>query len=186
MSTLLQTHEALVRQFGWTLLHTLWQGVVFAGALHLLLRILRDAPSDIRYIVSCGAMLSSVVAALMTFTLLAQEPTAATPSVVRPAAGPVVGTAHQAPVAAAPSFAAPPRARFSDDAADPLRYLVALYLAGVAATALWHAGGWLLLSRLRRGRVVEALDPLLARLSDALNLGRAVCIVEAVRPTSRQ
>src|SRR5436305_14922269 len=61
-------NEPLVQRLGWTLVHTLWQGVVLAAALALVLRLLRGAPSHVRYAAGCTAMVMMVLAAGFTFT----------------------------------------------------------------------------------------------------------------------
>ena len=59
--------QALVEQIGWTLVHTMWQGVVVAAVLMLVLRVMRCASASARYIASCAAMMLVVAAAGATF-----------------------------------------------------------------------------------------------------------------------
>lgn len=48
----------LVDSVGWTLLHFLWQGTLVGLATALLLRILRGAPAQQRYLVACAGLLA--------------------------------------------------------------------------------------------------------------------------------
>ncbi|MEA2711514.1 MAG: hypothetical protein QOF78_4115 [Phycisphaerales bacterium] len=173
---LLFNDEALIRQLGWTLLHTLWQGVVFAACLALLLRLMRGAASNVRYVVACGAMGMVVISAILTFALLAVTPLAATPRVARPPE-----TAIAAPTT--DSLVTPPLAQRvpAQQDIDPLRYIVTAWFAGVAAMALWHVGGWLILVRLRRGQPIERLRDVLDRLAQQIGVTRAVRLLENAR-----
>src|SRR5687768_3201192 len=148
--------ELLVRAIGWTLLHTLWQGVLFAALLALLLRMMRAAPSNARYAVACGAMTLLVTSALLTFALLAQRPQiprAATPVAANFGKTPDITTLPTAFASVAPANGTPAQR------VEPLRLIVTLWLAGTVAMAIWHVGGWLLVVRLRRGRAVTAMQP---------------------------
>jgi beta-lactamase regulating signal transducer with metallopeptidase domain len=61
---------ALAEALGWTLLHTLWQGAAIALSLALLLIFSRSRTPHFRYLMSIGAMLSLLLAAVATFVWL--------------------------------------------------------------------------------------------------------------------
>ncbi|MCI4647966.1 M56 family metallopeptidase [Phaeodactylibacter sp.] len=89
---------ALAEALGWTLLHSLWQGAAIALSLALLLIFSRSRTPNFRYLMSIGAMLSLLLAALATFVWLydpaapvlnavaavALNPTVITPDVALP------------------------------------------------------------------------------------------------------
>ena len=60
---------ALVRALGWTLLHSLWQGALVAGALAGALLLLRRQRAEVRYVASVAALGLVVVLAGTTFGL---------------------------------------------------------------------------------------------------------------------
>jgi len=174
--TALLDNEILVRQIAWTLLHTLWQGVVAALLLAVVLRAIRGASSNARYLVACAAMLSIVAGAIATFALLhAQTPIAAAPR----GAGASELTGNAVSIA---SHATPPIAVTSpQQKLDPSRSIVTAWMSGVLVLAIWHAGGWVVLLRLRRGEPVERFADVVGRLSQRIGVTRAVRVIEAAR-----
>ena len=174
MTAFLDRNDFLVQQIAWTLLHTLWQGVAIALLLAVVLRLMNRASSNARYLVACSAMTLLVVAAIVTFALLAQPPVAAAPRVARLPDATVPLTTPQ--VIAPHHPLELPQAH-----ADPLRYIVTTWIAGVIAMAIWHIGGWFLLLRLRRGEPVTQLADVLARLAPRIGVRRAVRVLEAAR-----
>jgi beta-lactamase regulating signal transducer with metallopeptidase domain len=171
--SLLIEDDTLVHAIATTLLHTLWQGVLIAGVLAVLLRAMRNAPANVRYLVSCGAMMILVASALATFAVLAQPAQTEfvpTPHVTRSLNEALTTLLLDEPVPFSMS-----RPEF-----DPFRYLVTAWLVGVSILALWHAGGWIIVLRLRRGRTLDALQPLVERLSLRMSVRRAVRVIESV------
>ncbi len=49
--------EGAVRAVGWTLVFSMWQGVLIVGVVALLLRALRSASAETRYLVACAGLL---------------------------------------------------------------------------------------------------------------------------------
>ncbi|HXE56318.1 MAG TPA: M56 family metallopeptidase [Tepidisphaeraceae bacterium] len=76
-------HELLesevVQRLGWTILHSLWEGAAVAAVLAILLALLRKHRPEVRYLLSCGAMLALLIAPVATFVLLPDAPSAARP-----------------------------------------------------------------------------------------------------------
>src|SRR4051812_30562481 len=71
MSWLPQSAETeLTYRLGWALLHSVWQGIVAAGILLLLLRLMRKASAGLRYLCGLTALFSVMVAAIVTGTLV--------------------------------------------------------------------------------------------------------------------
>ena len=162
----------LVEQLGWTLLHTLWQGVVVAAALAATLRVLRRATASTRYGASCAALAIVIAAAVVTLFAIRQTPHIAdAPKRVAtaPNARPI-GSTVAMPVSVADPIITP--------SSDLLRITVIVWGAGVAAMAVWHAGGWLWLVRLRKGVPIAQWQENLAKLMERLNVRRAVRLIE--------
>ena len=71
--------EATVQALGWTLLHSLWQGLVVAAALAVT-RVVTSSPR-LRYLMACTALLTMVLLPLGTFlSHAADRPTGTTPA----------------------------------------------------------------------------------------------------------
>ena len=177
--------EPMVQRLGWTLVHTLWQGVAIAAALAVVLRLLRAAPASVRYAASCAAMSMMVFVAVFTFTRIpVPVAAAAAAGQTRPLARPVtLGAMPQAlPIVAPPTLPPPAGAPAKTSKIQILRIVVLAWVVGVALMSLWHAGGWLWLRRMRRGARIEQWSVVIDRLSARLNLcGRAVALIETVR-----
>ena len=62
-----------------------------------------------------------------------------------------------------------------------MRGLVLVWAVGVIAISTWHLFGWFALLRLRRGRSVPALEPMLERLRRRMNIRHAVSLIETSR-----
>jgi beta-lactamase regulating signal transducer with metallopeptidase domain/protocatechuate 3,4-dioxygenase beta subunit len=60
--------QPLAERLGWALVHFLWQGALVAGLLVVVLRILRAASAEARYLAGCAAL--AVMAGLPVVTLL--------------------------------------------------------------------------------------------------------------------
>jgi bla regulator protein blaR1 len=72
-----------VHRLGWTLLHSIWEGLVIAILLAVALAVMRRRSAQARYLVSCGAMIALAVTPVATFFLLTAAPrTARTPAPV--------------------------------------------------------------------------------------------------------
>jgi beta-lactamase regulating signal transducer with metallopeptidase domain/protein involved in polysaccharide export with SLBB domain len=174
--------EPIVQRLGWTLVHSLWQGVLIAAALAGVLRLLRAAPANVRYAASCAAMSMMVVAAVFTFTRIRVAPAPiAEPRWI----GLIAAAKPQAVTMAAPLPAAPPAepetVTRQETRLDVLRLVVACWAVGVALMSLWHVGGWLWLRRMRRGTPLTTYASVMERLTTRLSLSRAVALLETVR-----
>ena len=114
-----------VDTLGRTLLHFLWQGLLIAALQPVLLAVLRDARSDLRYLVR-GALLGLMaLAPLVTFWVLVAEPP------LPPAASLAVGSAAAA-----------------DSIPSSWGWVVLAWALGASCFGLRTALGWLRLRRL--------------------------------------
>ena len=60
----------IVPVLGWTLLHTVWQGLVIAVLLRAAFIALRGRSPNVRYVVACAALLFMAMAPVVTLTRL--------------------------------------------------------------------------------------------------------------------
>jgi beta-lactamase regulating signal transducer with metallopeptidase domain len=64
----------LVERLGWTLVHSLWQGVLIAAVSGILFFALRGARAHTRYLVACASLMLVVASAAITFSMIAPAP----------------------------------------------------------------------------------------------------------------
>jgi beta-lactamase regulating signal transducer with metallopeptidase domain len=118
-------------RLGWTLVHFLWQGAAIAAALAVV-RIVTADPR-LRHAAACAALAAMAAAPVLTFVWLG------------------AGSAELLPAAAA-VVAAPASDRIGavqPPAPDVLRWLVMVWLAGVAVFSMRLACGWVSAMRVR-------------------------------------
>jgi beta-lactamase regulating signal transducer with metallopeptidase domain len=130
-----------------TLAHSLWQGAIIAVGLGAVLAALRRRRAGERYLAACTALLLLLLAPLVTFAVLMNEPTVA--GTIGPAAQtPVIGDAG--PETMEVPAGMPTTAVAGRLSVRPI--VVGLWLLGVTAVGLWHLGGWW---RVRRCTVLQ-------------------------------
>ena len=168
--------ETLLDPLAWTLLHFLWQGALVALAAALALAALRGRGARVRYLTACAGLATMAVLPPATAFYLGADATLAASSAAAPAtdAAPVESVATPAAVRD-PSF--PPAARFEASST----WLVAVWLAGVAALSLAHLGGWRRVRRLRRDTrpAAERWTAAVERLAGRLGIARPVRLLES-------
>jgi GWxTD domain-containing protein len=71
MHMILFSEQPLVRTFGWSLLHFVWEGAVVAVLLAVALKLLSGRSPQLRYAVACGALVLIIILPLVTFAYLA-------------------------------------------------------------------------------------------------------------------
>lgn len=64
------SEEPMVRAFGWSLLHFVWEGALVAGLLAVALKVMRGRSAQVRYGVACGSLALMAVLPLATFGYL--------------------------------------------------------------------------------------------------------------------
>lgn len=200
---LLSPCEPALRAVGQCLVHFVWQGLLAAGLLGLLMVALRKSAANVRYAVLYAGL---IVMAAMPFATLAVLPSAAmvTAPPVTPAAPafPSPG-ADAAPAPAATVPVPPPMPPASAAAAAPhtvspaewlgrlrvtldpwLPGVASLWLFGVCLLALWNLGGWMQVRRLRVRDVAETPRPWrqsLERVCLRLGVSKQVRLLESGR-----
>lgn len=79
LSNLLQ--EKLLHAIGWTLIHSVWQGVVIALALGLILLLLQKQSAKIRYLLSVFSLGLILIVSVTTFTRIYAEKNSSVPAI---------------------------------------------------------------------------------------------------------
>lgn len=187
----------LVSAIGWTLLHTLWQGALFALLLGVLLILLRSFSAQARYVVSVGMLGAFFLTVLFTFTRQFQPSQAdavatsttqivtqnENKNIAAPAALPTIETPSITPTVTTPGFTERSLAYFEEH----LPLLVTLWLMGVLVLQLRFLGQIAFVQRLKSygterfpaewaGRIQE--------LEEALQVTRSVRYLTSVRVSS--
>jgi beta-lactamase regulating signal transducer with metallopeptidase domain len=171
-------HEPAVHRLGWTLLHSIWEGLVVLGLLAWVLRAMRAASANARYLAACAALALMFVGVIVTFCVV-KVPSAGlatAPLMAMPAPGnrPTAIPHATMPVAPPPMLNSAPQPDF-------LASLAGAWMIGVLAMGIWHAGGWLMLARFRRGQDLDQLQPMLHELADRLHIRAKVKLRRPIR-----
>lgn len=80
-SFVLYSEHPLVRAFGWSLLHFIWEGTIVAILLAVLLKLLSGRSPQLRYVIACCALALMALMPLATFGYLATRPHALDPAI---------------------------------------------------------------------------------------------------------
>ncbi len=189
--------HGVIERLGWMLVHFLWQAAAIAMLLAALLKLLRRAGADLRYVVACGALTVMIAMPLVTIQFIDISGSAAEaglpPETQTPTAAPIPVTVQRAdelpPLSPAPpSGMADPTAPISwhkrlATALEPtLPYFVLGWLGGVFGLSAWHLGGWAQLQRLKHRMVRRAdatLHTTLDELTIRLRVRRVVALLES-------
>ncbi len=174
--------SSLTEALGWTLLHSLWQATLIAGAFYLVRRVIRHRPAPV-YSTALGALLLILGWSVYTFVDLYAPPRAAAATVVtRQAPTPLSTTAAPRVHEAAPM-------RESVDASwhgtavawvsHYIRFVTVGWLVGMVLLSARLAGGLWYLERLRHHRAcpLPAWEATTAALAARLRLRRPVLVV---------
>ncbi len=159
----------LAAAFGWTLLHSLWEGAILSAALAAALLVIRSPRT--RYAAACLAMLMMLGGFGVTLVRVMPESAQGERS-ARPPAFPTWNSGSGAD-ATEPSKL---------DLAEVAPWLTPFWLAGVWIFYLRHVAGWISVCRLRRRGVCGApgeWEDQIARLSARLRLTRPVRLLES-------
>jgi beta-lactamase regulating signal transducer with metallopeptidase domain len=196
MIEMLSLQTSLLQTLGWTLLHSSWQGALIAVILFLVLLFAKR--SQVRYVISCAALLLMLLTPVVTFGILFDKPTLSTetdvvtditpknePSDV--AEGVNVNTLQTLPREGQPHGVAPKRAwtdeRFwRQHLTNYLPYLVVVWLLGVVLLSLRLLLQWLYAERFKRRHTKHAsadVQHLVRVLALRLCVSRPVQLLES-------
>lgn len=179
----------VAQAIGWALLHLLWQGVLVAAILAATLALMKNQKANLRYLASCGALVTLLVLLVAT-AVRAYDPTSAStaagsfPSTVSMHAATLLDTtADLAPVTAKETLTtAQLFARAVATAAPHLPTIVMIWAIGVLLLSVRLLFGWIRAHELARRNATPAgreWQRAAARLSEALRLRRGVELLES-------
>ncbi len=155
---------------GWTLFHSLWEGIVIAAVFAALMALVRSP--RIRYLAGCFALLTMVGSFVITLLLFLPDTNDGAKTLIGTQFAPWKGLAGSNGSAE----------RFPD-LVTFIPWLGPLWLLGVCIFYLRSAAGWLSLYKLRRRGVCPAADSWqlrLACLAAELKVSRPVVLLESL------
>ena len=169
--------ENSVRALGWTVLHSLWQGLIIGSISALVLMQSETKSAAFRYRLSLGALLLMLVSSVVTFGLLldtsnkTMEKDAFDASILR-------GYVFENTMLNAPTFLEKTALFFNDNAP----FIVVVWLLGVLFFSLRLVGGLLFIQQLRTQQLVFLESDWQNRVNifkNKLKISRAVGIAES-------
>jgi len=164
---------------GWTLVHAVWQGFALVLPAAILLHVLRNRSSALRYRMGVTGLLSQVLTSVVTFSWL-YKPAAAVSAVTMTGQAPQTLLVNWQTLPQTLSWPV----QVQQFLAAHLSEFVLLYIIGVAVFVLRLAGGWLYLQRLSRTATIPAsdrLDALVQSLRTVMQLGPVARVRESAR-----
>jgi beta-lactamase regulating signal transducer with metallopeptidase domain len=191
--------QSLTDALGWTLLHSLWQGTLIAFTLGVAMILLRRSSARTRSVVASVALVSTMVAASLTFIAL-YEPIHVNEAALDAASAQIEKTMSTPTTAAAPDASikvaralrfAPlrlshiqitPEAAWIERVQEYLPILVVVWLLGAICLALRFLGGMAYAQRMRHFRAHPASSAWQNRVeefSERLKLRRVPHLMES-------
>jgi len=167
------TTGPLAQAIGWALLHLVWQGALVAGLLAAALALLPGRSANLRYALSCAALVLIVALGVAT-AVRSYAPATSSPAVRQLASTPID---HQRVTVAAPA----PGREFARAAGRMLPAVVTLWILGVVLFSLRLVRAWLGARRLvaRGVSAPEQFQEAAFRLGEALGVRRLVRLLES-------
>lgn len=167
----------LSEAIGMAVLHLLWQGILVAGVLAIVLRLLSRSSANVRYVLSCAALAALLILGVITAY-----------NAYEPAPGPMAVQQTTEEAAGEPVFVVSEAAAIEPGLFEKLADLVRMHsstiaiiwLLGVAVLASRLAMSWTRTRGLARASAFPAPDDwqrVLERISAAMNLRRVVRLV---------
>ena len=150
--------QEIVQRLGWTLIHSLWQGLAVVMVLAIALMALRKQSANLRYLICCLALAVIVALPVVTMQMIdvsAVEIIRSGPIVTEEIAmngGLVVDAVPQLNRGEAITAKSPIawKEMFVGWLEVGLPYMVVGWFVGVFGLSVWHLGGWAQLQRLKR------------------------------------
>lgn len=181
----------VAERFGWTLIHSTWQGAAVAALLWILLLAFGRSSARIRYLLSCVALAAVVAAMIATFLLthstpqLVSKTTAIIPSApIDLRSGPLPTNLSFPARAIVPSAPAASFWNVQHQLGPWLPIITGIWSIGVMALALRHFGGWLSIRRMTRRDITDVDDSwqqAAHSLARRMQVHRSIRLVESAR-----
>ena len=156
--------------FGWTLVHSIWEGVIIAGVFGVILLSVRS--SRIRYVAGCMALFAMIASFIVTLIYFLPERGGGTGTLIK----------ITLPLWDARQLTGGNIDRFPH-LATLIPRLTPIWISGVCLFYLRYALGWLSLNRMRRRGLWNAPDRwqrCIARLAVELRISRPVLLFESL------
>jgi beta-lactamase regulating signal transducer with metallopeptidase domain len=197
-------HIDLAWKLGWTILHSLWQGMLIALLHSIAMGFLRRGSPRARYAASLCGLALFLCAGVVTFELIVPPPhiTAdahgSTPALMTMSKDVATSTSiTPTPSAAAPEIAAAPSTTDSFAGFDRFRdffrsgisrleyatpWIAGIWAMGVLLIGVWHTGGWIATRRmcvLGVTPVDSQVVAILARVAERLEVTRLLRVFQS-------
>ena len=143
-----------VDALGWTLVHSVWEGIAIAIVLAMVLRMTRGRSASARHVVAMGMMFLVVACSVATFALLNRYAVRLMPIVQEspPVFVPSVAQHMSIDTPLAPVPAHDPT--WTQRLQPFLPYLVLVWAIGVIIIGIYQVGGWVVVRRIRRNGIL--------------------------------
>ncbi|MEE8525257.1 MAG: M56 family metallopeptidase [Thermoanaerobaculia bacterium] len=172
--------DAVLGPVGWALVHFLWQGTLVVLLVAAVLRLLRTATAEARYVTACAGLCLMLALPLVTAFAVGAGGDVASSSV-----GSVAGVSASRPALAPATVerALLPVPAIGERLEPLLPWLLAVWVLGVVLLTAVHLGGWRRVRQLRRDTrpVPERWQAALTRLTEGLAIARKVTLLESAR-----
>ena len=171
---------SVANALGWTLLHALWQGFALVLPTAVLLHLLRNKPSNLRYRISSLTLLTQLLVSIATFVWYYQPVTA----LAKPDLTQSIPANWQTIIQPLTYQSLPWQQQVREFLETYLSQFVLVYLIGVLLFGIRLAGGWIYLQRLSRRATLSSTTGW-TELVDPLRSALAVRAVVQVRESAR-
>ncbi|GAB3708830.1 hypothetical protein GCM10027592_44440 [Spirosoma flavus] len=169
--------SSVVDALGWTLLHAVWQGFALVLPVAVLLHLLRNQSSSLRYQISVVTLLAQLLASTATFIWYYKSDVATQPLLSAQLSQQLLVMRLQVA-----SQNVSWTYQFQQFLQAHLSEFVLIYLIGVALFGLRLAGGWVYLQRLTKTATLPAsiaCRQLVGQLRSSLAIRSAVRVLES-------
>jgi len=156
--------QNLVQSIGWTLIHSIWQGLAIFIVLKITIRAVRN--SNVRYFMGVAAMALMVVASVITFFVLNAKP---------------AGDQFHITLGAIQASSVTESSSVLDFINENIIWFIRFWMIGFVVGLLRIAAGLYYINRLRRNSypVQEEWMQMVKDISESLNINRIVAMAEA-------
>jgi beta-lactamase regulating signal transducer with metallopeptidase domain/uncharacterized coiled-coil protein SlyX len=137
--------DSTIASFGWTLIHSLWQGALLAAIAFASLYLLRRKSANLRYTIGVGVLATQVFISAVTFVYYYLKISAASTATIR-ASSFSFSSANAGKIT---DYQLPTIFKVQLWLSSHLYELVVCWLIGAAFLMLKFAGGWIFTQRLR-------------------------------------
>lgn len=176
----------IVQALGWTILHSIWQGLLIVILLTIALVILRKHSSQIRYLIGYVALLSLALCSLGTFLFSLPSDTLAAPETVLLIEDKAIDLAAIPPAETATPLLVEQSLwqSFVQLLEANLPWITIIWMLGVLLLSLRFLAELAYIQRLKYqpgSRAVDAFQEVVNRLADDMGISRAVALKENFR-----